>query len=116
MKQFCLGIAAVVALGAAGLVTGAATAAPISVDLLARHANSGVVQVQYDQYYNSYSDPYWRAERLRERDAWRAERLRNRDAWRAERLRNRDAWRAERWRERNAWRAWREERSWNGWW
>ncbi|KFC64951.1 hypothetical protein FG93_04973 [Bosea sp. LC85] len=114
MKQVRLGIAAVVALGAAGFATGAATA-PITVDLLVRHADSSVVQVQYDHYYNPYSDPSWRAERLRNRDAWRAERLRNRDAWRAERFHERDAWRAERWRERNAWRAWREERSWNGW-
>jgi hypothetical protein len=117
MKQFRLGIAAVVALGAAGFATGAATAAPITVDLLARHADSGVVQVQYDPYYNQH------AERWRERDAWQAERLRNRDAWQAERFRQRDAWRAERFRERDAWRdwrrerraQWREERSWNGW-
>lgn len=111
MQQYRLGIAAVVALGAAGFARGAATAAPITVDLLARHADSNVVQVQYDPYYDQY------AERLRNRDAWRAERLYNRDAWRAERLRNRDAWRAERWRERNARREWREER-WryrNGW-
>jgi hypothetical protein len=109
MKQFRLGIAAVVALGAAGFATGAATAAPITVDLLARHADSGVVQVQYDPYYNQH------AERWRERDVWQAERLRNRDAWQAERFRERDAWRDWR-RERRA--QWREERwrSRNGWW
>jgi len=110
MKQYRLGIAALLAFGAAGFATGAATAAPITVDLLASHADSGVVQIQYDSSY-----PYWREERLRNRDAWREERLRNRDAWRAERLRERDAWRADRWRERQAWREWREERSY-GWW
>ncbi|QEL23619.1 hypothetical protein FQV39_14275 [Bosea sp. F3-2] len=109
MKQYRLGIAALAAFGAAGFAMEAATAAPITVDLRARHADSAVVQVQYD--------PYWREERLRNRDAWREERLRNRDAWREERFRERDAWRADRWRERNAWREWREERSRSyGWW
>lgn len=115
MKRFCLGIAAVVALATAGFATGSVKAAPITVDLLARNADSGVVQVQYDPYYD--------AERWHNRDAWRAERLRQRDAWRAERFRQRDAWRAERFRERDAWRdwrqarraQWRQERYWNGW-
>jgi hypothetical protein len=123
MKQFRLGIAAVAALVAAGFTTGAANAAPITVDLLAGAADSSLVQVQYDPYY--YSDSDWRSERWRNREAWRAERLRERDAWRAERLRNRDAWRAERFRERDAWRDWRQARGaqwreerrhyWNGW-
>jgi hypothetical protein len=107
LKQFRLGISAVVALGAAGFATGAATAAPITGDLLARHADSSVVQVQYDPYYDPYSDPYWRAERWRDRSAWRAERWRERSAWREWRWRSEQARRAQ----------WREERrrDWNGW-
>lgn len=114
MNRYRLGIVAFVALGGAAFATGAATAAPVAVDLLATDAEPSVVQAQYDPYY---SDPYGRGDRLRYRDAWREERLRNRDAWRAERIRERDAWRAERWRERRAWREWREDRwrSRNGW-
>jgi hypothetical protein len=105
MKQFRLGIAAVVALGVAGFATGAATAAPITVDRLARHADSGVVQVQYDPH----SNPYWRAKRWRERSDRREERWRERSDRRAERWREHSTKREWRWRREHVHRAQRRE-------